>query len=118
MRSLAFVLVAAVVACHKPAPIGVTEAGAPAAACASTVAAYDALMFAGGACASGADCTCAKGGVSPRFPCGDPTDKVTAAKLDKLTSDFEAARCDGLLCSATVCKTECSAGHCMKLLNR
>ena len=114
MRTLA-ALVLVAVACHKPA--ATTEAGAPA-SCAKTAASYESLMAAGGACKTDDDCTCARGGVSQRFPCGDPTDKVTETKLEKLMSDYEAAHCDALMCAATICRPKCYEGHCMRVLDR
>ena len=110
MRSLAALVIVAV-ACHKP-PATTTEAGAPA-SCAKTVAEYDALVAAGGACSTDADCECFNGGVSQKTPCGGVTDKITAAKLGKLISDYETAHCDSLMCAASICKPMCKSSHCV-----
>jgi hypothetical protein len=115
MRSVApFALFAAVVAlaCQKPPPPIANESGAPASSCASTIAAYDALVSSGGTCASDADCVCFNGGVSKTTPCGGATDKASAAKLDKLVKDYETAQCDALMCAAVMCTPSCKAGHC------
>jgi len=111
MRALAASVLFAV-ACNKPAA-PTADAGAPATSCSAVVASYDALLTAGGACATDADCACAKGGVSPAAPCGRVTDKVTAAKLDALGADYEAAHCDALMCAAWMCTPACSAGRCV-----
>ena len=111
MRSLAAFVLGAL-ACNKPAPPS-ADAGAPATSCSAVVASYDALLALGGACATDADCACAKGGVSPAAPCGHVTDKVTAAKLDALGSEYEAAHCDALMCAAWMCTPSCSAGRCV-----
>jgi hypothetical protein len=116
MRSLV-ALAAVAIACQKPpAPIA-SEAAAPvsssSSSCASTVASYDALVAAGGACASDADCLCFNGGVSQKTPCGGVTDKASAAKLDKLVGDYESGHCDSLMCAAQICTPSCNAGKCV-----
>jgi hypothetical protein len=110
----AFVAVAAIAfACQKTAPPP-AEAGATTTTttCAATVASYDTIVAAGGVCTTSADCVCFNGGVSQKTPCGGATDKVSAAKLDKLIKDYESAHCDALMCAAMICTPTCNAGHC------
>lgn len=112
MRSLAAVALVVAVACQKSAAPSYDAGVTTTTSCSSIVASYDALVASGGACASDADCTCFKGGVSLTTPCGDVTDKATSAKLDKLVTDYESARCNSLMCAASVCTPSCNSGHC------
>jgi hypothetical protein len=113
MHARTLLVVGAMVACRKPSPSATTTTDVVPASCASTVAAYDGLVAAGGACSADADCACFNGGVSTKSACGGVTDHATAAKLEKLTTDYEHGRCDALSCAATLCSPACSAGRCV-----
>ncbi|HEX4512800.1 MAG TPA: hypothetical protein VGH87_03275 [Polyangiaceae bacterium] len=104
-----FALVLALVGCEKTAS---EKRATTTTSCASTLASYDALVAAGGACTTNADCECFNGGVSPKTPCGGVTDKATATKLGALITDYEAAHCSSLMCAAFTCKPACNAGRC------
>jgi hypothetical protein len=106
-----------VVACRSSAPgIATTDAATSSSSaphpCASIVASYDALVSAGGACATNGDCACFNGGVSPKSACGGITDHATAAKLETLRMDYEHDACDALMCAAWTCNPKCAAGKC------
>ncbi|HEY1957104.1 MAG TPA: hypothetical protein VGH28_15900 [Polyangiaceae bacterium] len=112
MRARVSFIVLACVACRQAPRAPRADAGASPAACASTLASYDALVVAGGACSVDADCECFQGGVSTKSACGGVTDRATATKLEALRAEYEHASCDALSCAASLCRPVCVGERC------
>lgn len=64
-------------------------------------------------CATDADCDCFPGGITMRGGCGGVRSKASAQKLQALSRELEAMKCEPeKVCAPATCAPKCNAGTC------
>lgn len=82
--------------------------------CGELAGRYDALLSGNhGNCLADTDCACF-GGLTKKSPCGGLSDRVTAAKLDAIRSEYRDNRCSFFYrCAPMLCLPRCRGGRCV-----